>query len=83
MQYALCCKTVVLLSLLEGVNTLKNAGLITNTHKQGQRGIIRFLSAEECKPVEIHRRMVKTVSGEMCLSKIAVIDSLRMFRTLP
>jgi len=40
--------------------------LATCTNEE-QRSVIRFLSSEEVKPIEIHRRM-KVQYGDACLS---------------
>ena len=50
-----------------------------NASKQNQRAVIQFLTAEGCKPVEIHQRM-RAIFGEECVSKTTVNDWSRMFR---
>ncbi|BFZ19333.1 hypothetical protein BsWGS_22372 [Bradybaena similaris] len=44
-----------------------------------QRSVIKFLVAEECKPVEIHRRM-STVDGAKCFSRKNVYKWAQLFK---
>lgn len=44
-----------------------------------QRSVIKFLVAEECKPVEIHRRM-STVYGATCFSRKNVYKWAKLFK---
>jgi len=46
--------------------------------KEEQRSVIRFLSSEGVKPVEIHRRM-KVQYGDACLSLQQVYGWTRKF----
>ena len=46
--------------------------------KEEQRSVIRFLSSEEVKPIEIHRRM-KVQYGDACLSLQQVHEWTRKF----
>ena len=41
--------------------------------KEEQRSVIRFLSSEGVKPIEIHRRM-KVQYGDACLSRQQVYE---------
>jgi hypothetical protein len=47
--------------------------------KEEQRSVVRFLSSEGTKPIEIHRRM-KVQCGEACLSLQQVYEWSRKFR---
>jgi len=46
--------------------------------KEEQRSVIRFLSSEGVKPIEIHRRM-KVQYGDACLSLQQVYECTRKF----
>jgi hypothetical protein len=46
--------------------------------KEEQRSVIRFLSSEVMKPIEIHRRM-KVQYGDACLSLQQVYEWTRKF----
>ena len=46
--------------------------------KEEQRSVIRFLSSEGVKPIEIHRRM-KVQYGDACLSLQQVYKCTRKF----
>ena len=54
-----------------------SAPLATRT-KEEQRSVIRFLSSEGVKPIEIHRRM-KVQYGDACLSLQQVYEWTRKF----
>ena len=47
-------------------------------HQKEQRSVIRFLSSEGVKPIEIHRRM-KVQYGDACLSLQQVYEWTRKF----
>jgi len=53
------------------------APLATYT-KEEQRSVVRFLSSERVKPIEIHRRM-KVQYGDACLSLQQVYEWTRKF----
>ena len=46
---------------------VKMAAPLATCAKEEQRSVIRFLSSEGVKPIEIHRRM-KVQYGDACLS---------------
>jgi len=46
--------------------------------KKKQRSVVRFLSSEVVKPIEIHRRM-KVQYGDACLSLQQVYEWTRKF----
>lgn len=54
------------------------AGVDATTSKTDQRAVIKFLTLEGCKPVDIHRRML-AVYGDTCVSKPTVTRWARMF----
>ena len=51
---------------------------LTTCTKEKQRSVIRFLSSEGVKPIEIHRRM-KVQYGDACLSLQQVYEWTRKF----
>jgi len=54
------------------------AAPLTACTKEEQRSVIRFLSSEVAKPIEIHRRM-KVQYGDVCLSLQLVYEWTRKF----
>ena len=48
-------------------SSVKMAAPLATCTKEEQRSVIRFLSREKMKPIEIHRRM-KVQYGDVCLS---------------
>ena len=54
------------------------AATLATCTKEEQRSVIRFLSTEGLKPIEIHRRM-KVQYGDACLSLQQVYEWTRKF----
>jgi len=54
------------------------AASLARCTKEEQRSVIRFLSSEGVKPIEIHRRM-KVQYGDACLSLQQVYEWTRKF----
>jgi len=54
------------------------AAPLTTCTKEEQRSVIRFLSSEEVKPIEIHRQ-IKVQYGNACLSLQQVYKWTRKF----
>jgi hypothetical protein len=54
------------------------AAQLATCTKEEQHSVIRFLSNEEVKPIEIHRRM-KVQYGDACLSLQQVYEWTRKF----
>ena len=54
------------------------AATLATCTKEEQRSVIRFLSTEGVKPIEIHRRM-KVQYGDACLSLQKVYEWTRKF----
>jgi hypothetical protein len=50
-------------------------------HQKEERSVIRFLSSEGVKPIEIHRQM-KVQYADACLSLQQVYESTRKFMTV-
>jgi hypothetical protein len=59
-------------------SSVKMAAPIATYANEEQRSVIRFLSSEEVKPIEIHRRM-KVLYGDVCLSLQKVYEWTRKF----
>ena len=59
-------------------SSVKMAAPLATCTKEEQRSVIRFVSSEELKPVEIHRRM-KVQYGDACLSLQQVYEWTRKF----
>ena len=60
-------------------SSVKVAAPLATCTKEEQRSVIRFLSSEGVKPIEIHRRM-KVQYGDACLSLQQVYQCTRQFR---
>ena len=59
-------------------SSVKMAVPLATCTKEEQRSVIRFLSSEGVKPIEIHRRM-KVQYGDACLSLQQVCEWTRKF----
>ena len=59
-------------------SSVKMAAPLATCTKEEQRSVIRFLSTEGVKPIEIHRRM-KVQYGDACLSLQQVYEWTRKF----
>ena len=59
-------------------SSVKMAAPLTTCTKEEQRSVIRFLSSEGVKPIEIQRRM-KVQYGDACLSLQQVYECTRKF----
>ena len=59
-------------------SSVKMAAPLATCTKEEQRSVIRFVSSEELKPVEIHRRM-KLQYGDACLSLQQAYEWTRKF----
>jgi len=59
-------------------SSVKMAAPLATCTKEEQRCVIRFLSSERVKPIEIHRRM-KVQYGDACLSLQQVYEWTRKF----
>ena len=59
-------------------SSVKLVAPLATCTKEEQRSVIRFLSSERVKPIEIHRRM-KVQYGDACLSLQQVYEWTRKF----
>ena len=59
-------------------SSVKMAALFVTCTKEEQRSVIRFVSSEGVKPIEIHQRM-KVQYGDACLSLQQVYEWTRQF----
>jgi len=59
-------------------SSVKMAAPLPTSTNEEQRSVIRFLSSEGVKPIEIHRRM-KVQYGDACLSLQKVYEWTRKF----
>ena len=60
-------------------SSVKMAAPLATCTKEEQRSVIRFLSSEGVKPIEIHRRMKAQYGDDACLSLQQVYEWTRKF----